>query len=113
MTETNRMSREIRAFVEGHRDGWNHDDWMGLIHHLGVVGCDTSDHDGIGLALEQERVKDRLRASGIKGLGPKRIEAIASAFPFLNELRTSESQEIASRSGIPGKLAQEIVERIV
>jgi len=113
MEENHGISREIRAFVETHRDGWNHDDWLGLIDHLGVLGCDTSDHDAIGLALEQERVRDRLRAGGIKGLGPKRIEAVAREFPYLLGLQSAEEAEIAIRTGIPRKLAREIMKLVV
>lgn len=113
MAESHGISREIRAFVETHRDGWNHHEWMGLIDHLGVLGCDTSDPDAIGLALEQERVRDRLRSSGIKGLGPKRIDAVAREFPYLIGLQSTEEAEIAARTGIPRKLAKEIRHRVV
>lgn len=112
MREPNGTARELRAFVDAHPHGWNHDDWLGFLHHLEQDGHDFSDPDGIGLALERERLRNTLKGCGVKGLGPKRIESVASVFPTLHELQEAEGPDVAARTGLPRKLAQELVRRI-
>lgn len=108
MPKSNEMAGDILAFVEAHPHGWSHDQWLGLLHHLGSSGQDISNPDLIGLTVERTRVQSALKHAGIKGLGPKRIDAIAAAYSFLPELRDIDPKELAARTGIPGKLAQEI-----
>lgn len=101
-------SQEIRTFVEKHPHGWSHDEWLGLLHHMGEEGIDVSDPDRIGSAVERERVRLTLRNTGVKGIGPKRMEAIVAAYPSVFELTSSDGDQLAGRSGIPRKLAGEI-----
>jgi len=72
----------------------------------------VSDPDSIGLALERARVRSVLKQSGIKGLGPKRIESIATEFSFLPQLRDTDPSQMAARTGVPGKLAREVIEKL-
>lgn len=108
MAEMNGTFREIRAFVQDHREGWNHDEWVGFIRHLDQDGHDVSDPDRIGLALEQERLRQTLKTAGVKGLGPKRIESVAAEFGSLYELRQADENQIAQKTGLPHKIAQEL-----
>jgi len=112
MPTTNGLGVELTAFVNTHSQGWGQDEWLGLLHHLGTSGFDVSDPDSIGLELERARVQSVLKQSGIKGLGPKRIESIATEFSFLPQLRDTDPKELAARTRIPGKLAQEIIEKL-
>ena len=112
MPKSNEMAREIFAFVEAHPHGWSHDEWLGLLHHLGSSGQDVSDPDEIGLTLERARVQVALKHTGIKGLGPKRIDAIAAEYSFLPQLRDTDPNEVAAKTGVPRKLAQEIAATI-
>jgi hypothetical protein len=51
----NGLGSELDRFVSEHPDGWNHDDWLGLLGNLRDRGFETSDPDAIGLALEGRR----------------------------------------------------------
>ena len=106
MSKTTSVSKVIRGFVDAHQEGWSHHEWLGLLHHLGETGHDISDPNGIGLALEQERIRAVLQGSGIKGLGPKRIEAVSTGYGDLHQLRSVDASHIAETTGIPLKLAQ-------
>ena len=112
MSELNGLSGEIRSFVHDHRNGWGHDQWLSLLHHLGEEGHDVSNPDAIGLALEKELIRQTLKTCRVKGLGPKRIESVANAFGTLHDLRQVSGPELAHRIGIPSKVAQELVESL-
>lgn len=112
MTDMNGVSGDIQDFVQQHMDGWNHDEWMGFIHHLGEAGYDVSDQDGIGLALEQERLRSTLKSWGIKGLGPKRIEAITHAYASLENMRGTDGSGLAGRTGLPKQIANQVAARL-
>jgi hypothetical protein len=112
MSISKEMAREILAFVDSHPDGWSDDDWFGFLHHLGASGLDISDPDVIGLALERARVQTVLKAAGVKGLGPKRVESIATEFSFLPQLKDTDPDEVASRTGVPKKLVHEALTKI-
>ncbi|MBT8397201.1 MAG: helix-hairpin-helix domain-containing protein [Gemmatimonadetes bacterium] len=106
------LAMEIMAFVNTHPHGWSHDEWLGFLHQLGASGMDVSDQDGVGLALERAQVERALKQSGIKGLGPKRIETIAAEFSFLPQLRDTDPAELAARTRVPRKLAQEVIAKL-
>jgi hypothetical protein len=108
MIEMNGTAQEVKAFVEAHLEGWNHDQWLGFLRHLENLGQDVSDPDDIGLALEQERLRLTLKRSGLAGLGPKRVESITGEYATLQNLREADGMQIAERTGIPRVLAQEL-----
>jgi hypothetical protein len=112
MQMSKELAMEIMAFVGHHPHGWAHDEWLGFLHQLGASGFDASDPDGIGLALERARVRTVLKQIGIKGLGPKRIESIAAEFSFLPQLRDTDPGQLAARTGLPAKLAKEVIEKL-
>jgi excinuclease UvrABC nuclease subunit len=69
----------------------------------------VSDSDGIGLALESERLAQVLRRMEIKGLGPKRIEALANHYGTLWNLMVASSEDVATLPNINRDLAEQIL----
>ena len=104
------LDAEIGHFVSRHPEGWNHDQWSGFLHHLAEVGHDVSDSDAIGMALEKERLTLTLRGMEIKGLGPKRIEGLASHFGTLWNLMSASREEVAGLPNISETLAEQILD---
>jgi len=102
----NGFREQLRDFVSGHRQGWTHHDWLGLLAQLTDAGVDTSDPDAIGTALEQERVLAYLEALDVKGLGPKRREAVAARFPRMWDLERASVEELAEIPSFHADLAQ-------
>ena len=102
------LLRELRSFVMEHPHGWSHDEWLGLLYHLTQKGIDTDDEKGIGLVLERERLMHTLGNLSIKGLGPKRREALAARFGSLWNLMEASPEEIAQVPGIHRSLADQI-----
>jgi hypothetical protein len=85
----------LREFVSRHPDGWSHAEWEGLLAELRDAGIDTGDPQTIGTALEYERLLVVLERTPVKGLGPKRREALADRFGRLWDLRRASVDEIA------------------
>lgn len=106
------LDKEIQAFVGQHPDGWGHGEWLSFLHRLHDHGIEVSDPDSVGLALEKERIRSTLRGFAVKGLGPKRVEAIADGFGTFHELRSADATGMAGRAGIPLKLAQEVMKNL-
>jgi len=96
----------LRTFAAGRPDGWTHDEWLGLLAQLTERGYDTSNPDSIGLHLERERIV--LWVSELRGVGPRRANAIADAYASLWQLSHAGPVEIAERARIPYFLAQAI-----
>ncbi|HKJ01152.1 MAG TPA: hypothetical protein VJ997_01820 [Longimicrobiales bacterium] len=93
--QRNGFRNQLRTFVQAHPGGWNHHDWLVLLAELTDAGVDTSDPDGIGAELEHERILAVLESAGVKGLGPKRREALADRFGRLHDLCRASTEEIA------------------
>lgn len=93
--QRNGFREQLRAFVQAHPGGWNHHDWLGLLAELTDAGLDTSDPERIGTELEHERLLAVLAALDVKGLGPKRREALADRFVRLYDLRHASVEQIA------------------
>ena len=103
-----RLENMLDTFVEAHSSGWGHHEWSQLIEDLGAHGIDTSDVDGIGIALENRRLAHALSAAGVSGLGPKRIGAIVEKFGTLYNLRNASTDEIAAIKNIHPTLAGKV-----
>ncbi len=106
------MQEQLRAFVERHPDGWNHEDWLGLLAELRQAGTATADEEAIGTELERVRLESVLETRSVKGLGPKRKEALVARFPTLWDLRQASVDDLAGVPAIPRSLAQQIVRAI-
>jgi len=107
---TDNLLPQLRAFVQSHPHGWSHDEWLGLLYHLAQNGIDTHDEGHIGLALERERLLHTLGNLEIKGLGPKRREALANRFGSLWGLMEASPEEIADVPGIQRSLAEQLAD---
>lgn len=101
----------LRSFASGRPDGWSHDEWLALLGQLTERGYDTSNPDSIGLHLERERIV--LWVSAIRGVGPRRAEAVADAYASLWQLAHADPLEIAARARIPFFLANAIRDSLV
>lgn len=106
------LKKELRGFLEEHPDGWSHDDWLRLLFHLSESGYDTVDEDGIGLALERERLTRTLADLEVKGLGPRRIQAVVDHFDTLWNLKDAPPEAITEVPGVPKTVARELAGRI-
>jgi len=106
----NTLDQELLQFAQEHPEGWSHEDWLGLLAHLGSRGHDVSDSDGIGLGLEHHRLALVLRRMEIKGLGPKRIEALADRFGALWNLMSASPDDVARVPGVPRSLAEQVLD---
>lgn len=102
------VQKRFRSFLEEHPGGWGHDDWVGLLEELADAGVDITHEDQIGLTLERERVKAFLEGAGVKGLGPKRRDALASRFGRLWDLEHATLEELAETPAITRSLAEAV-----
>lgn len=103
------MQDRLRAFVDSHPGGWDHHAWLELITDLSRDGHDTSDGEAIGRELERERVRAVLEGAGVKGLGPKRRDALVAHFGSLWALRHASADEIAELPRVNKELAEAIL----
>lgn len=106
------MKSRLRAFVEGHPEGWNHDEWLGLLSELESGGADVGDPAKVGRALEKTRLEWELDRRGVKGLGPKRSQALVARFETLWSLRQASVEEVAGVPTITKSLAEKVVQAI-
>jgi len=104
------LAAEISRFSSEHPEGWGHDEWQGFLHQLSESGYDTSDADGIGLALESQRLTRVLQGMDIKGLGPKRIVCITDHFGTLWNLMSASADDLAQLPSVSRPLAEQILE---
>jgi hypothetical protein len=108
------MSEELReslaGFVDCHPHGWDHTAWQELTNHLrdrNLLG--TLDEEAVGRLLERTRVVSTLAGITVKGLGPKRREAIADAFGRLWELRAASPEELSALTALPRETAHGVI----
>lgn len=103
------MNTQLRAFVEQHPEGWNHDDWLALLTDLQAAGADVSEPDSVGLRLERARLDWELDRRSLKGLGPKRREALVDRFGTLWSLKHASVEDVAALPSIPRAVAEEVL----
>jgi len=103
-----KFRERARDFVARHPGGWSHDEWLGLLAELRDAGLEAQDHGAIGAALEHERLLIVLEDVGVKGLGPKRREALAGRFGRLWDLKHASVDEIAALPSFHRGLAEAV-----
>jgi ERCC4-type nuclease len=106
------MNDELTDFVEAHPNGWDHQEWLGLLKDIESQGGDISDPDAVGLQLEKERLALELSRKSVPGLGPKRIESVVGHFETLWGLRQASPEEIAEVPSIHKGLAAKVAEAV-
>ena len=106
--EVDQLAADLRAFAVARPAGWDHDDWLSFLAHLGEQGHDVSDAEGIGARLERERLGVVLGT--VQGLGPKRVDALVERFQNLWTLRQASPADVAAVAGMTRPLAERLVE---
>jgi hypothetical protein len=104
------LREHLRRFAAARPNGWNHDDWLGLLDELRGHGHDISNPDAVGATLERERLL--LVLEGVDGLGPRRAQTLATRFETLYSLRHAGASEIASAARLPLPLATRVAESV-
>lgn len=104
--EQNGFQGRLRDFVHEHSHGWNHHEWLELLAELTDAGVDTTDPDIIGTALEHQRVLAVLESVDVKGLGPKRREAVAEHFGRMWDLKHATVDDFAQLPSFHRGLAE-------
>ena len=107
MTST-AIDQTLQAFVEEHPFGWSHEDWLQLLGSLEAAGADVSDPEALGYTLERTRLGLVLHENKVKGLGPKRIEAIVERFGTLWNASHATAADFAEIPTIPKGLAEKL-----
>jgi len=108
--EVDWLQADLRAFATARPGGWNHEDWIAFLAHLGERGHDVSDPEGIGSRLEQERLAVVL--GGIGGLGPKRVQSLVERFHTLWSMRHAGADEVAAVPGMTRPVAQRLADEL-
>ena len=106
------MKERLKAFVESHPDGWNHDDWLGLLSELQSGGKDVSEPEAVGVQLEKTRLAWVLDQRGVPGLGPKRRAALVDRFGTLGKLKSASVEDVAEVPSINKALAEKVVSAV-
>jgi hypothetical protein len=109
MSEGEMMTARLHAFVESHPDGWNHEQWLGLLAELEGDGLEVSEHAEIGAELERTRLSWELERRGVPGLGPKRTQALAKRFGTLWRLRHASVDDVARVPSFNRALAERVI----
>lgn len=104
------LAGDLREFVGRHPEGWNHQEWSGLLDDLRARGHDVSDTGAVGRMLERERIGAAL--DGVPGLGAKRVQTLSERFETLWHLRQASVDDVAQLPGITRPLAEKVVERV-
>ena len=89
------LRESLGDFVRSHPQGWGHHQWEGLLADLSESGVDVSDAEGIGAALEAERLETVLGDLGVKGLGPKRRQTVVERYGRLWDLSQASVDELS------------------
>ncbi len=108
MTTSSTIDHTLRAFVAEHPQGWTHDDWLQLLRTLDAQGADVSDPEQVGYDLERRRLEVVLHDRKLKGLGPRRIDAIVERFGTLWNVSHAIAADFADIPTIPSGLAGDL-----
>jgi hypothetical protein len=111
-SEMHGLAGTLRDFIARHPSGWSHQDWLQLLEDLSRKGADTSNPDRIGADLERERLRVVLEGLSLKGLGPKRRDALASHFGSLWALKQASLDEVAGLPSFHRGLAKALEEAL-
>ena len=102
----------LSDFARDHAKGWEHEHWLALLSDLSEAGADTSDPEGIGAALEEERLLFVLGEMGVKGLGPKRRHAVVERFGRLWDLKQASVEQLSELPSFNRGLAAALYEAL-
>jgi hypothetical protein len=100
------LRKELQRFVAEHPQGWDHEQWLGLVESLRGRGHSVDDPDRTGTLLERERLAAGLK--GIPGVGSHRIQTLADRYGSIWNLRSADATELAQTIKAPRSLAERI-----
>lgn len=103
------MLDRLRAFVERHPEGWNHDEWLGLLSELERDGQSVNEPAAVGRRLEMARLEWELDRRAVPGIGPKRRAAIVDRFESLRSLQSASIDDVAEVPTISRALAEKVL----
>ncbi|MCA9737595.1 MAG: hypothetical protein KC645_08230 [Gemmatimonadetes bacterium] len=106
------LQGHVDGFLDRHPDGWDHHAWEGLLRDLHSNGVSVSDPADLGRQLEEERLRRWLARLELKGLGPRRADALSRTFGSVWALRQADTDAIATVPTIPRALAERICEAV-
>ncbi len=102
------LSPFFLTFLDEHDGRWDHGAWLELLDTLRAEGLSTQANDDIGLSLESTRVAWYLRRSGVKGLGPRRVQAVVDRFGTMWSLLHASPDDLADVPKLPRAVATEL-----
>ena len=108
MTTPSSIAEHLQAFVADHAQGWSHYEWLELLGTLEAQGIEVKDPEAIGADLERTRLATVLSDRKIKGLGPRRVDAIVEHFGTLWNVNHASAEDFAAIRTIPQALAEEL-----
>lgn len=106
------LKARLRGFIDEHPRGWGHDEWQALLGRLESDGHDVADPEAIGGELERIRLRVRLEEMDVKGVGPKRKEALVRHFGSLWGVHQASVEELASVPALNKKVAETLHEAL-
>jgi len=106
------MQDRLKTFVERHPEGWNHDEWLGLLSELEREGQNVPEPAAVGRQLEMIRLERELDRRAVPGIGPKRRAALIDRFGSFGGLRTASIDDVAQVPSINKSLAEKVVSAV-
>lgn len=106
------LQQHLEAFVESHPDGWGHSAWLALLETLEHDGIRTVDQNRIGRELEKARLRAVIDGLQLKGMGPKRTDAVVDRFRTLWNLRHATADDVAEIPSIHRTLAERLLDAL-
>ena len=106
------LRQMLRKFVTDHPHGWDHHAWERLLGDLRGAGLKAGEPTELGLELERMRVLLLLEGLPVKGLGPKRREAVATLFPHVWDLQKATTDELLQLPSFTRKIAEDVLAAI-
>ena len=106
------MQDRLKTFVERHPEGWNHEEWLGLLSELQREGQDVPEPATVGRELEMIRLEAELERRAVRGIGPKRRAALVDRFGSFGGLRMASIEDVAQVPSITKTLAEKVVRAV-
>ncbi|MDH3207586.1 MAG: helix-hairpin-helix domain-containing protein [Gemmatimonadota bacterium] len=106
------MQDRLKTFVERHPEGWNHDEWLGLLSELEREEQNVPEPAAVGRELEMMRLERELDRRAVRGIGPKRRAALVDRFGSFGGLRTASVDDVAQVPSITRALAEKVIRAV-
>lgn len=104
------LRADVRGFVSGRPQGWNHDEWLSFLEDLRGRGHNIEDRDAVGSLLERERLSVILEK--VPGIGAQRVRSVAERYGNVWRLKDASADELSRDANIPRPLAERILDSV-